>query len=220
MRKNLSLSFGTVWSCPLSCLFRFLFCFESRRIKSNQSFTVRSFINSFNSLSSVFLFFPSKNKNRNFALNVEPHPEISPPESWSLYPEGYLLFFFFPLGLLLLLLLWFIVCGREMATSIGIMDSAYFVGRNEILSWINNRLQLNLSRIEEVTLLVLSIIQWNKKRRKLIFSFLFFFWEMGFLSSFILFLCFLCHYLNAGFFFFVILWVFFIITFFFGFVHT
>ncbi|XP_058733319.1 microtubule-associated protein RP/EB family member 1A-like [Vicia villosa] len=37
----------------------------------------------------------------------------------------------------------------EMATNIGIMDSAYFVGRNEILSWINNRLQLNLSRIEE-----------------------------------------------------------------------
>lgn len=36
-----------------------------------------------------------------------------------------------------------------MATSIGIMDSAYFVGRNEILSWINKRLQLNLSRIEE-----------------------------------------------------------------------
>jgi len=37
-----------------------------------------------------------------------------------------------------------------MASSIGIMDSAYFVGRNEILSWINKRLQLNLSRIEEV----------------------------------------------------------------------
>jgi RP/EB family microtubule-associated protein len=37
-----------------------------------------------------------------------------------------------------------------MATNIGIMDSAYFVGRNEILNWINNRLQLNLSRIEEV----------------------------------------------------------------------
>ncbi|XP_010547810.1 PREDICTED: microtubule-associated protein RP/EB family member 1B-like [Tarenaya hassleriana] len=36
-----------------------------------------------------------------------------------------------------------------MATNIGIMDSAYFVGRNEILSWINNRLQLNLSRVEE-----------------------------------------------------------------------
>lgn len=36
-----------------------------------------------------------------------------------------------------------------MATNIGIMDSAYFVGRNEILQWINGRLQLNLSRIEE-----------------------------------------------------------------------
>ncbi|XP_004508754.1 microtubule-associated protein RP/EB family member 1A [Cicer arietinum] len=36
-----------------------------------------------------------------------------------------------------------------MATSIGMMDSAYFVGRNEILNWINNRLHLNLSRIEE-----------------------------------------------------------------------
>ncbi|KAJ1401630.1 EB1, C-terminal [Sesbania bispinosa] len=36
-----------------------------------------------------------------------------------------------------------------MASSIGMMDSAYFVGRNEILSWINNRLHLNLSRIEE-----------------------------------------------------------------------
>ena len=37
-----------------------------------------------------------------------------------------------------------------MATNIGMMDSAYFVGRNEILTWINNRLQLNLSRVEEV----------------------------------------------------------------------
>ena len=37
-----------------------------------------------------------------------------------------------------------------MATNIGMMDSAYFVGRNEILAWINARLQLNLSRIEEV----------------------------------------------------------------------
>ncbi|XAR65471.1 hypothetical protein NMG60_11009610 [Bertholletia excelsa] len=36
-----------------------------------------------------------------------------------------------------------------MATNIGTMDSAYFVGRNEILSWINARLHLNLSRIEE-----------------------------------------------------------------------
>ncbi|ESQ45805.1 hypothetical protein EUTSA_v10010609mg [Eutrema salsugineum] len=36
-----------------------------------------------------------------------------------------------------------------MATNIGIMDSAYFVGRNELLTWINDRLQLNLSRVEE-----------------------------------------------------------------------
>lgn len=41
--------------------------------------------------------------------------------------------------------------GLKMASNIGIMDSAYFVGRNEILTWINNRLQLNLSRIEEVS---------------------------------------------------------------------
>ncbi|XP_059303585.1 microtubule-associated protein RP/EB family member 1B-like [Lycium ferocissimum] len=33
--------------------------------------------------------------------------------------------------------------------NIGIMDSAYFVGRNELLTWINARLQLNLTRIEE-----------------------------------------------------------------------
>ena len=39
-----------------------------------------------------------------------------------------------------------------MAASIGIMDSAYFVGRNEILTWINDRLHLNLSRVEEVIL--------------------------------------------------------------------
>ncbi|KAL1210253.1 Microtubule-associated protein RP/EB family member 1A [Cardamine amara subsp. amara] len=36
-----------------------------------------------------------------------------------------------------------------MATNIGMMDSAYFVGRNELLSWINDRLHLNLSRVEE-----------------------------------------------------------------------
>ncbi|KAJ0578215.1 putative microtubule-associated protein RP/EB [Helianthus annuus] len=36
-----------------------------------------------------------------------------------------------------------------MTSNIGMMDSAYFVGRNELLSWINARLQLNLSRIEE-----------------------------------------------------------------------
>ncbi|KAL8141936.1 hypothetical protein V2J09_014968 [Rumex salicifolius] len=36
-----------------------------------------------------------------------------------------------------------------MAGNIGMMDSAYFVGRNEILHWINVRLQLKLSKIEE-----------------------------------------------------------------------
>ncbi|MQL78957.1 hypothetical protein Taro_011409 [Colocasia esculenta] len=35
------------------------------------------------------------------------------------------------------------------AAKIGMMDAAYFVGRNEILSWINATLHLNLSRIEE-----------------------------------------------------------------------
>lgn len=37
-----------------------------------------------------------------------------------------------------------------MATNIGMMDSAYFVGRSEILSWINSTLHLNLSKVEEV----------------------------------------------------------------------
>lgn len=36
-----------------------------------------------------------------------------------------------------------------MAAAIGMMDGAYFVGRNEILSWINTTLQLGLSRVEE-----------------------------------------------------------------------
>ncbi|XP_051123174.1 microtubule-associated protein RP/EB family member 1B-like [Andrographis paniculata] len=36
-----------------------------------------------------------------------------------------------------------------MATNIGMMDGAYFVGRNEILAWVNATLQLDLSRVEE-----------------------------------------------------------------------
>lgn len=36
------------------------------------------------------------------------------------------------------------------AANIGIMDGAYFVGRGEILSWINATLQLSLGKVEEV----------------------------------------------------------------------
>ncbi|CAM8899929.1 hypothetical protein QQ045_010246 [Rhodiola kirilowii] len=36
-----------------------------------------------------------------------------------------------------------------MATNIGMMDSAYFVGRSEILQWINSTLNLSLSKVEE-----------------------------------------------------------------------
>ncbi|CAK9167111.1 unnamed protein product [Ilex paraguariensis] len=36
-----------------------------------------------------------------------------------------------------------------MATKIGTMDSVYFVGRSEILAWINSTLHLNLSKVEE-----------------------------------------------------------------------
>ncbi|KAL6227408.1 PREDICTED: microtubule-associated protein RP/EB family member 1C [Fragaria vesca subsp. vesca] len=36
-----------------------------------------------------------------------------------------------------------------MATNIGMMDGAYFVGRSEILAWINSTLQLHLNKVEE-----------------------------------------------------------------------
>ncbi|XP_023513246.1 microtubule-associated protein RP/EB family member 1C-like [Cucurbita pepo subsp. pepo] len=39
--------------------------------------------------------------------------------------------------------------GQKLASSIRTMDSAYFVGRSEILSWINSTLHLNLSKVEE-----------------------------------------------------------------------
>lgn len=35
-------------------------------------------------------------------------------------------------------------------SNIGMMDGAYFVGRNEILAWINTTLQLSLAKVEEV----------------------------------------------------------------------
>ncbi|KAJ6802504.1 microtubule-associated protein RP/EB family member 1C-like [Iris pallida] len=35
-----------------------------------------------------------------------------------------------------------------MATKIGMMDAAYFVGRGEILAWINSTLQLSLPKVE------------------------------------------------------------------------
>lgn len=36
------------------------------------------------------------------------------------------------------------------ATNIGMMDGAYFVGRVEILNWVNSILHLNLNKVEEV----------------------------------------------------------------------
>lgn len=38
------------------------------------------------------------------------------------------------------------------ATNIGMMDSAYFVGRSEILAWINSTLNLSLTKVEEVVI--------------------------------------------------------------------
>lgn len=38
------------------------------------------------------------------------------------------------------------------AANIGMMDGAYFVGRNDILTWINTTLQLNIAKVEEVWL--------------------------------------------------------------------
>jgi hypothetical protein len=37
--------------------------------------------------------------------------------------------------------------------NIGLMDSAYFVGRGEILTWINATLQLSLAKVKEVSLI-------------------------------------------------------------------
>lgn len=36
--------------------------------------------------------------------------------------------------------------------NIGIMDGAYFVSRTDIISWINDLLGLNISKVEEVRL--------------------------------------------------------------------
>ena len=34
-------------------------------------------------------------------------------------------------------------------SSIGMMDSAFFVGKNELLTWLNNLLQLNYTKVEQ-----------------------------------------------------------------------
>ena len=43
------------------------------------------------------------------------------------------------------------------AASIGMMDGAYFVGRNEILQWINSTLRLHLIKVEEVGVVCISL---------------------------------------------------------------
>lgn len=37
-----------------------------------------------------------------------------------------------------------------MAQAIGMMDSAYFVGRKELIDWINSTLQMGITKIEQV----------------------------------------------------------------------
>ena len=64
-----------------------------------------------------------------------------------------------------------------MAASIGMMDAAYFVGRGEILSWINATLHLNLSKVEEV-------LSYCLISPYLGFPFLFFFWKFIFWTVF------------------------------------
>jgi len=59
-----------------------------------------------------------------------------------------------------------------MATNIGIMDAAYFVGRSEILSWINSTLQLNLSKVEEVRISPIQFLTISIVFRRFCFRFL------------------------------------------------
>lgn len=40
------------------------------------------------------------------------------------------------------------LCSSRLSLS-GIMDQAYFVGRKEILAWLNDTYSLNLGKIEE-----------------------------------------------------------------------
>ena len=34
-------------------------------------------------------------------------------------------------------------------SSVGMMDAAFFVGKNELLNWLNDLLQLNYSKVEQ-----------------------------------------------------------------------
>jgi len=67
-----------------------------------------------------------------------------------------------------------------MATNIGMMDSAYFVGRNEILTWINDRLHLNLSRVEEVLLACWGFVFYICMSAFSNSSMVMLIWELGF----------------------------------------